>query len=431
VLGLWIVYATLHLHFTAVSFARRSLADHGFTGARRRLIFLGITATIVTVAGVGAWVAVPHLFQAVKGGTNVRDAIFEEVLRTPAMAALLWAPKALVGPAVAGHLTDFATRLPAALAILGLHYVWVISSDAAFEEVAAEAAEKRAAKARAAGVGGRGPQPQTPTARSFVRLSPRGSPVTALAWSNLAAIVRLGVSVRFLIVSLMIVVSALLTVSTGHNRGAAGAVAGTAFLMFAGCVVALGPLLLRFDLRRDLLMLDVLKTYPLRGAEIVAGELLAPLCVLGALACTLQVAGLVALETGTTGDAVGTARPILLALLVLTIPILLVLLLIQNAAALVFPAWASLGPERASGFEVLGQRLVWMFGTFLGAGLMVLPAGMAGGATFFVLSHIFGNIAWIPAALTTAVALFAEAAVVILWLGRVFERLDPSSTGFA
>jgi hypothetical protein len=59
-------------------------------------------------------------------------------------------------------------------------------------------------------------------------------------------------------------------------------------------------------------------------------------------------AGYLALRTGTGPDVPGPTLPIFLSLLVLTIPILLILLVIQNAAALVFPAWASLGPERAT-----------------------------------------------------------------------------------
>ena len=107
----------------------------------------------------------------------------------------------------------------------------------------------------------------------------------ALAWKNLAAFVRLGVSLRFLFVGLMMVGSAVVTVLGGNRRGPAAEVIGTLLLMFAGLVTVFGPLLWRFDLRRDLAMLDVLKVYPLRGTEIVAGELLAPLAVLGTATC--------------------------------------------------------------------------------------------------------------------------------------------------
>ena len=116
-------------------------------------------------------------------------------------------------------------------------------------------------------------------------------------------------------------------------------------------------------------------------------------------------------------------------LLVVTVPILLVLLIVQNAAALVFPAWASLGPERATGFEVMGQRLAWMLGTFVGASLMLVPAALAGGFAYLLLSHVVGEVAWLPAAFAAAVVVLAESSVAILWLGRVFERLDPELRG--
>ena len=118
-----------------------------------------------------------------------------------------------------------------------------------------------------------------------------GSRITALAWKNLAAFVRLGVSFRFLFVGLMMIGSAVVTVLTGNRHGPAGEGTGTLLLMFAGLVAVFGPLLWRFDLRRDLAMLDVLKVYPLRGTEIVAGELLAPLGVLGTATCTFLIAG--------------------------------------------------------------------------------------------------------------------------------------------
>jgi hypothetical protein len=253
----------------------------------------------------------------------------------------------------------------------------------------------------------------------------------ALAWKNLAAFVRLGVSLRFLFVGLMMIGSAVVTVLSGNRRGPAGEVTGTLLLMFAGLVTVFGPLLWRFDLRRDLSMLDVLKVYPLRGTAIVTGELLAPLAVLGTATCTFLISGYLALGNGNAQEGSSPTWPVFLSLLVVTVPILLVLLIVQNAAALVFPAWASLGPERATGFEVMGQRLAWMLGTFVGASLMLAPAALAGGFAYLLLSQVVGDLAWVPAALTAAVVVLAESSAAVLWLGRLFERLDPSTAGIA
>ena len=85
----------------------------------------------------------------------------------------------------------------------------------------------------------------------------------------------------------------------------------------------------------------------------------------------------------------------------------------------------------ATGFEVMGQRLAWMLGTFVGASLMLVPAALAGGFAYLLLSHVVGEIAWLPAAFAAAVVVLAESSAAILWLGRVFERLDPTSAGIA
>src|SRR5205085_308929 len=42
----------------------------------------------------------------------------------------------------------------------------------------------------------------------------------------------------------------------------------------------LGPMLARQDLRSDLLNSDILKTYPLRGWQVVFGEILTPIAIL-------------------------------------------------------------------------------------------------------------------------------------------------------
>jgi len=45
-----------------------------------------------------------------------------------------------------------------------------------------------------------------------------------------------------------------------------------------------GPYALRNDLRSDLQLWDQLKTYPLRGADLVAGEVLGPVTILTGVA---------------------------------------------------------------------------------------------------------------------------------------------------
>jgi hypothetical protein len=57
---------------------------------------------------------------------------------------LLWPFRALLAPFFATNWFDFATALPAALALFALHYWWVISANVAFEEASIELSRKTA-----------------------------------------------------------------------------------------------------------------------------------------------------------------------------------------------------------------------------------------------------------------------------------------------
>ena len=104
--------------------------------------------------------------------------VFRELQRLAAKArrhpALAF--RALVAPAVGvgGRLLAAA----AALAILAANYVWVLRSDAAFEEASAAHAEKRASESRRPG--GRQRRGRTP-----FTLAAAGPPETAVLWKNL------------------------------------------------------------------------------------------------------------------------------------------------------------------------------------------------------------------------------------------------------
>ena len=54
---------------------------------------------------------------------------------------------------------------------------------------------------------------------------------------------------------------------------------GAAALPFAAIAVLLGPQMLRNDLRQDLARLPLLKTWPVSGAALIRGEVLAPTVV--------------------------------------------------------------------------------------------------------------------------------------------------------
>src|SRR2546430_6149981 len=115
--------------------------------------------------------------------------------------------------------------------------------------------------------------------------------------------------------------------------------------------LVLGPVAARCDLRQDLEMLDVLKGYPVHGREMVGGEVAAPVMLIGLVvwSCLLGAFAATAARPGPELPPLGDRLALLLAALPATAAVLLVLVLVQNAAVLLFPAWIGLGRVRAGG----------------------------------------------------------------------------------
>jgi hypothetical protein len=106
-------------------------------------------------------------------------------------------------------------------------------------------------------------------------------------------------------------------------------------------------------------------------------------------------------------------------------------MLIQNGAALLYPAWVRLGSGRAAGVEALGQNLLMMIAfVALLTGTLILPVSVSGGA-FLLLRAALENWAIVPALVLGLGVIGFEAALILEWLGRVFERTDPVSAGIA
>ena len=78
----------------------------------------------------------------------------------------------------------------------------------------------------------------------------------------------------------------------GRARGLAQAI-GLLATFAAVFAIVLGPQMLRIDLRQDLQHLELLKTWPVRAAAVVRGEMLWPAAVITTLAWVLGVVGIV------------------------------------------------------------------------------------------------------------------------------------------
>jgi len=120
---------------------------------------------------------------------------------------------------------------------------------------------------------------------------------------------------------------------------------------------------------------------------------------------------------------------VLLAAAIATPALLGIATLIQNAAVLFFPAWISVGPNRAAGMEMLGQRLVTMVGSQLLLAIALVPALIVGAVAISIagVAGVVGVWLAVPGAAGLAVTLGFEGMLAVTWLGRVFERSDPGA----
>jgi hypothetical protein len=188
-------------------------------------------------------------------------------------------------------------------------------------------------------------------------------------------------------------------------------------------------LTLRDDLRRDLELVDMLKTYPLRGREIVAAEVLAPALLLSAVVgLGVLLAFVASFASAAPLPATGDRIALLVAAFAVAPPVLTVLLLVQNAAALLFPAWSAIGPDRATGFEATGQRILNVVGAAFALLIAVLPAALVGGVAALVARTAGTDPMWTGAvwAVTGALVLSAETYLGVRLLGPVLERMEPA-----
>ena len=99
---------------------------------------------------------------------------------------------------------------------------------------------------------------------------------------------------------------------------------------------------------------------------------------------------------------------------------------IQNAAALMFPAWVQLG-VRNPGIESFGQSVLSSFGVVLVLGISLLVPVVAGALVWAFTQSLYGDVTIVAAVLAGICVLAAEVALAVLPLGSLFERTEPSS----
>ncbi len=415
---LWMLLFTARAYFSGIALARARLTSR--EPRKRQLarlpLMLVLGALVLVAINIGR-----VLLAAPVVDTN--DALVRVASATahglPYVA--LWPFVALIGPAFAPDWTQFVLALPGAVAVLSAVTAWVLFNDDAFEDITRDVADNQKDQQ----------QDQARRRQTAYRarnvgwtLAPIGRAELAFAWKGAMQTFRV-VSVRVLvrIVIFVVWVGAVVSMS---SRGLAGSL-GVFAMIVATMSTLLGPLVLRVDLRQDLQHLEVLKTWPVRAAALVRGEMLWPATLLTAIVWGMTGMALY-LSTAVVSSASFVLRISTAAAVCLVAPALIAAqLAIHNAVALLFPAWISFGAWRARGVDAVGQRLIVVGGTLLTVALAAAPGALAGFIVWFAFSRFIGPVALVPAAALCASVIGVEVLLVTEALGPAYERLDVTS----
>ncbi len=433
--GWWLLLSTTNLHLLGSSFARTMLLERGVTVWQRRTIVLALVG--VLVAGAAVWIraqmppASEYNFQTFGGYT----AYVQDLAQTGPAVYLLAPFRWIVRPFLASdNVHTFLAALGPAVAMLALHYLWVVRADVAFEEASLEASRRHIVRATAVREGrGLAARPHKRRRAPF-RLAPTGPPSIALLWKNLLSAGQV-FSARFALVLLCWsgFVGFTLGRSAGGQHVLSQVIAYMAFILAIWSIL-LGPQVMRQDFRQDLAVADLIKVYPLRGWQVALGELLTPAVILTLiqwvfilLACTLwdkRVAEDDPSAWGTHGAWAASAA-------ILVLPLNFVSLVVPNAAALLFPAWFATPttPGASRGIEVIGQRFIFIIGQFFALFLAALPVALTLFLTYILLTEpVLGHPWALPvASVAAAVVCAAEAVGGLFLLGHWFESYDLSA----
>lgn len=425
-ISLWIILSTLYLHRVGASLVRTSAVTHGSRGMRNN----AIPIAIVTVAIVAvAWTvvrAIPSVRAAMLLGNGAQA--LAELSSSQPLAAILFPFRLLVAPLFADSSAHWLLAILPAFALMAAHYPWVTRTDAAFEEAVADAAAKRARAIAATRDARRRPRiiEEGAVPRAWFPLAPTGHPAIAIIWKNVLAYTR-----ALRLTTLVLLVCAIAVIGTAVYSEVAdwsdlaqiGEVLAAIPIVM---LVVLGPGFVRADLRQDLLQLDQLRSYPLRGSTIVATEIASTTIILTAMQYLL-LAFAAALASFDRQAPVPVAPAVLIALVVL--PTLnAISFTVANGAALLFPGWVRLGDGRAAGIEAMGQNVLAIFVSLIITFVAMIPplfaAVAVAGAVSVTTSQAVSVWSFVPAAPVAALVVLGELWLIIRWLGRVFARTD-------
>lgn len=414
--GAWLALMTAHVFFTGVGLTRQRPASPTLTA---RLVAVGPRVALVAAAAIVASAAGGLAASRTLGSAGEVVRLLADTGGTGLPALVLWPFVAMSRPLFAPSFAAFLWSLPGAVLVYAATIAWVLSADQAFDSMTDAIAEGPAGK----------PARRTVTYRARPTawtLALGGRPETLFVWKTATQTFRV-VSLRLLIRAAVIIAwLTVLAMLLGDGGRGIAQVLGIFAAAAAAFAVLIGPQMVRLDLRQDLQHLELLKTWPVRAAAVVRGQMLWPALVVTAAAWLF---GLVAISLSATAFS-STGVPVLAvgwAAMILVPALVFAQYTIHNAAALLFPAWIATGGSRPRGVDAMGQRLIMLTGTWLVLVVAILPGVLIGGILWLAFYRFVGPWILIPGAAIGTVIVTLEVLMATEALGPAFDRLDITS----
>ncbi len=414
-IGVWVLLMTSHVFFTATTLARSRLRQPG--GWIVALPVIGLSAGAVLSVIVPLWrgastaplQTIPAVLDAVVSVT--RDGLAYWLL-SPFML--------LIRPIYAQSAGEFVAATAAALGVYLLAVGWLVWADAKAPDTADATAERHVS------------QPASSSRRYVARtvgwrLDPAGRVETAFVWKAMLQMART-VDRRVLLRGLLILawmVGASMFVTRARGLVLLMGVFATWGALFS---LFMAPQVMRMDLRQDLAYLELLKSWPVRGAAILRGEIAWPTVMVTVITWFFGALAMVMSLISSSRIPTPNRVAVWLSFLVLIPAIVLAQYLMHNAVAVVFPGWVPIGASRPRGVDAVGQRLILLAANWIGVLLALTPGLLLAAGLSSLLRPIVG-----PLILPVGAALTSAMVVVEVWmatelLGPVYERMDITAT---
>jgi hypothetical protein len=414
-IALWVTFATVRIYFAGITMARAHL--NAPDSRVRALAWVPLVVTLAAAAVVGLPLARALRELPSRSFPEVLARV-NDVTTTGLPGIVLWPTRSLIAPLFVNGGTAYVSSIAGSLVILLVAVAWLLRSDEVFHAAGAEPVVARAA----ANIRRRAAVPRVRAARWA--LAPTGRPELIFFWKNGMQTLR-ELNVKSMLPIGILIVYAIVGARFGMSTNVAAALC-LASLMLAGATMLLGPSSVMTDLRGDLGHIELLKTWPVKGAAVIRGEMLWPGLLLTGCAWVLLVCAAVLSGAAFPKLTIDWRLALVTVAMTLAPALIFAHYLIHQAAAVMFPAWMP-SDNDMRGFESMAQRLILFAGVVVGLLVVMGPGLVAGGIVSFVFYRLLDTpFVFIPGAVVCLGIVAIEVILATEALAPAYEQIDLS-----